>query len=81
MWPLFVFQSKPLNELSGQSKRPGGLLHALDDIREGYMASAGKTAANIGIIKSDLHAIIACVTVKTGHQEAGGLYDRGSILP
>ena len=45
------------------------------------MASAGKTAANIEIIKSDLHAIIACVTVKRGHQEAGGLYDRGSILP
>lgn len=45
------------------------------------MASAGRTAANIGIIKSDLHAIIACVTEKGGHQEAGGLDDRGSILP
>lgn len=45
------------------------------------MASAGKTAANIEIIKNDLQAIIACVTVKRGHQEAGGLYDRGSILP
>lgn len=45
------------------------------------MASAGKTAANIEIIKNDLHAIIACVTVRRGHQEAGGPYDRGSILP
>lgn len=74
IWLLFVFQGKPLSELSG-------LLDALDDIREDYIASAGKTAANIGIIKSDLHAIIACVTVKRGHQEAGGLYDRGSIFP
>lgn len=39
-------------------------MDALDEVREGCMASAGKTTANIGIIKSDLHAIIACVTVK-----------------
>lgn len=81
MWLLFVFPSPSLSELSGQTKRPGGLLDALDDIWEGYMASAGKTTANIGIIKSDLHAIITSVTVKRGHREAGDLYDRGSILP
>lgn len=45
------------------------------------MASAGKSAAGIEIIKSDPHAIIAGVTVKRGHQEAGGPDDRGSILP
>lgn len=88
IWLRFVFHAKPQSELSGQRKRPGavrggagGLLATLDDIQEGCMASAGKTAVNIGIIKSDLHAIIACATVKRGHQEAGGLYDRGSILP
>lgn len=71
MWLLFVFRTKPPSELSGGP---------LDNIREGSMASAGKSAANIGIIKSDPYAIIACVTVKRGHQEAGGLYDRRSIL-
>lgn len=81
IWLCFVFHAKPQSELSGQSKRPGGLLDALDDIQEGCMASAGKTAVNIGIIKSDLHAIIACAAAKRGHQEAGGPYDRGSILP
>lgn len=56
---IFVFQSKPLTKLSGHSKRPRGLLDVPDDIWEGYMASAGKASANIGIIKSDLCAIIA----------------------
>lgn len=44
------------------------------------MASAGKSAASIEIIKSDPHAIIAGVTVKRGYREAGGPDNRGSIL-
>lgn len=53
IWLLSVLQFQPLSQSSGESKRPGSPLDVPDDIRDGYMASAGKTATNIGIIKSD----------------------------
>lgn len=81
IWLLFVFSSRGSEWIIWPKQKARGPSGCSWWYTGGYMVPAGEAAANIGIIKSDLQAIMACVTVKRGHQEAGGLYDRGSILP